>query len=108
MEHPAIDRAFNALFPGDFRELGVGEKLEQILGNSHVRAETALILEALCEGAQFQAGTGVDETKLCKTRDHIDSLLGTSVEWDEITMIHSLLREGKSTLEIMEALKLAA
>lgn len=106
MKHLAIDHAFKTLFPGNLRELGVEEKLEQILGNSHAHADTPLILEALCEGALFQAGTYADEAKLCKTRDHIDSLLETSVEWDEISMIRSLLLEKKSVPEIMDALKL--
>ena len=108
MEHPAIDRAFKIAFPGDTRELGVGEKLEQILDNSHNHIETALVLEALCEGAVFYAGTCADERRLCRTRDHIDSLLEMDVEWDEITRIPSLLHENRTLLEIRRELLRAA
>lgn len=109
MEHPAIDRAFEALFPEEVSgSLEAEKRLERILAASFGDGENHLILGALCEGATFYAGTRADERKLCRVRDHIDSLLGMDVEWDEIGLIPSLLREEKSFPEIRRTLLQAA
>lgn len=106
MEHPAIDRAFRELFPTRSSEpLRTADKLQAILTDSNGAVKKETLLDALCEGLEFQFASNVSTWDLHRTLDHIDAIADMPIDWDDIPTVRFLLHKGKTVPEIVATLR---